>query len=372
MGLTVSPQARMARRILKKHNLVVPFDLNKLVNQYAKVYYKSIPIQGVDGVCINLKKPGKIPTVIVNDDAVQVRQRFTLAHELGHIIIPWHLGTIIDEIDINEKTSIRDKQYWILESEANRFASELLMPIDFILEQFNVNPDPEFLIDQIKRKCGVSEIAAKIRLNSAITEITEILMPEENIKNLFAKSGNVVEIQSSLMANSPFNSLHIARHMCKYIPGKIAFCVEESNVVKGSGGTDSTQGYYQSENSDFQPTPFPHFQSYHIHNNLGVITHWWSLDVKFAITEDTRDWRELLDKIASDLNPKDEVDKFKRVINGKLSGLNSQRKEKSRYIEFDQFLDEALHRFNNKEYAKIAAHPDFLAFVRKRCESLFA
>jgi len=371
MGINLSPEGRMARKIIAKHKLTVPFDLDKLVHTYAKVYYKTIPIEGVDGVCIDLKKPGKSPTVIVNDSTPKTRQKFTLAHELGHIIIPWHLGTIVDDIDEANTGSLKNNQYWKIEAEANRFASELLMPIEFIYKEFQRNPDPEKLIQKIKSQCGVSEMAARIRFQWAISEISEMLMPEDQIKTLFDEFSDIKDIQSVLMRTTPFNSLHIARHMVKYLPGKIAFVVEENNVVKGCGGTEITQINYQFEGQDFQPESYLHYSKYDIHKDKNEKTHWWSLDVKFEIPEDARDWREILNNITNDLDPQEGAQKFKQVINGKLAGLNSQRKEKNRYANFDVFLEEVIHRFNDERYGEIVAHPDFLVFVKKRSEDLF-
>jgi len=53
--------------------------------------------------------------VILNDNMPNYRKRFTLAHELGHIIMHLPFSPIVD--------SYRD-----VETEANRFASEFLMP----------------------------------------------------------------------------------------------------------------------------------------------------------------------------------------------------------------------------------------------------
>jgi len=371
VGINLSPEGRMARKIIAKHKLTVPFDLDKLVNNYAAVYYKSIPINGVDGVCLNLKKPGKTPIILVNNDAPPVRQKFTLAHELGHIIIPWHLGTIVDDINTSDTANLKNKEYWKIEAEANRFASELLMPIEFILKEFHLNPDPEKLVEKIKTKCGVSEMAARIRFESAIHEISEILMPEDQIKKMFIEFADVREVQNVLMRSTPFTALHVARHMSKYLPGKIAFVVEEDNIVIGCGGTETTQIKYQSERAEFKPTPYLHFSRYDIYEDEGIKTHWWSLDVKFEIAEDQRDWKEILHTIAVDLNPKEGVEKFKQRINGKLAGLNSQRTEKNRYLDFSVFLDEVIHRFNSDHYREVVGHRDFLAFVKKRSESLF-
>lgn len=112
MRLAQLPEIKMARKIIKRHSLKVPFDLDGLVEQYAIIIYKSIPVDSVDGVCLHLKTAGKTPTVIVNADSVRTRQNFTLAHELGHIIIPWHLGTFIDKVDENNVTS--NTEYWVL------------------------------------------------------------------------------------------------------------------------------------------------------------------------------------------------------------------------------------------------------------------
>jgi hypothetical protein len=37
---------------------------------------------GVDGICLDLKVPGKRPTVLINADQPPRRKRFTLAHEV--------------------------------------------------------------------------------------------------------------------------------------------------------------------------------------------------------------------------------------------------------------------------------------------------
>lgn len=62
------------------------------------------------------------PVIIINKSFSNDRKRFTLAHELGHLIMHVLGGFPIPDIrDAKEK-----------ENEANRFASEFLMPKDFI------------------------------------------------------------------------------------------------------------------------------------------------------------------------------------------------------------------------------------------------
>lgn len=82
------PEVKLARRILEKHSLSLPFKIRTLLESYATVIFKSIPTEGVSGVAVNIKIPGKTPLVIINQDTTATRQQFTMAHELGHLVIP--------------------------------------------------------------------------------------------------------------------------------------------------------------------------------------------------------------------------------------------------------------------------------------------
>lgn len=88
----------------------------------------------------------KLPVIYINKNLSGDRQRFTLAHELGHLIM--HCGSYIPNIDDAER-------------EANYFASEFLMPADDIRYQL-----PETLsinqLGDLKRYWKVS-MAAIVR-----------------------------------------------------------------------------------------------------------------------------------------------------------------------------------------------------------------
>lgn len=361
----------MARKIIQKHSLTIPFDLDNLVNQYAKVIYKTIPINDVDGVCLNLKKPGKIPIVIVNQQSPRVRQRFTLAHELGHIIIPWHLGTFVDDIDFSKGASSFDNQYENIEKEANRFASELLMPFEWIYSLFKDNPDPEFLIFKVCHEWGVSEMAARIRVNNALDEIKDLLLPQGLINRLFQEDQNLARLQTKLKELTPYNSSYIAKQMAQFLPGRIAYCVEKGNKVISCGSTSKTHPFFQQEGITFISSPYPFYKNYHIHHNSDGNTHWWTLDVNFRIENDNRSWKELLNEIVSDLVSPEETSSFRNMINGKISGINGSRKKKTPDMKINEFIDDVIHRFNNFEYHNLIRHPIFLIFIKKRCEDLF-
>lgn len=73
------------------------------------------------------------------------RERFTLAHELGHLFL--HMGYIIDNEKWNslsvveESIFYRDNTYSIDEYEANEFAASFLMPFDEFMNVAEKNLD---------------------------------------------------------------------------------------------------------------------------------------------------------------------------------------------------------------------------------------
>jgi Zn-dependent peptidase ImmA (M78 family) len=98
------PEINLARRVLEKYNLEPPINVLELATRYAKV--EAFPFSlSIDGVSLHIKSKGRRATIIINENRPATRRRFTLAHEIGHILIPWHIGTIVDEIDVAEITS---------------------------------------------------------------------------------------------------------------------------------------------------------------------------------------------------------------------------------------------------------------------------
>lgn len=82
------------------------------------VHVHRVPNPGWVGACRGDEKEAHI---WLNQDAPLVHQRFTLAHELGHLLLH-RLGTEFRDISTGILSSSRE------ESEANAFAEALLMP----------------------------------------------------------------------------------------------------------------------------------------------------------------------------------------------------------------------------------------------------
>lgn len=99
------------------------------------------------------------------------RQRFTIAHELGHFIL--HGGEV--HIDRSFKVSRRDNVSSMAvepnEIEANRFAAELLMPYSIItrdLESLHIDIEDEQEVKLLASKYQVSVQAMTHRLTNLL------------------------------------------------------------------------------------------------------------------------------------------------------------------------------------------------------------
>lgn len=99
---------------------------------------------------------GDSATVLVNPRENTRRQTFTLAHELGHLLLHTEPG--------KDGVHFRDKDFTsgdpLKEAQANRFARELLMPRQWIYEFRRLGMSPQEMADQF----GVSLPALQVRL----------------------------------------------------------------------------------------------------------------------------------------------------------------------------------------------------------------
>ncbi len=111
----------LASRLIKKANISSPPVTLKLIfnTLTEKIIVTGQDLGGQDGFCINSK------FISYNNTQSIERQRFTVAHELGHI----QLGHTTSEKYISYDTKDPNEQA------ANFFASELLVPTNFLKKE---------------------------------------------------------------------------------------------------------------------------------------------------------------------------------------------------------------------------------------------
>jgi Zn-dependent peptidase ImmA (M78 family) len=118
----------MARKVLKDYKLSeVPTNLSILFQGLGLKYIELNDTDDIDGAIIEID--GKPAIAVLNKARPIQRQRFTLAHEIGHIFLKHTKRDIYDPEEIRETgKEPTDKKKPPQEIEADIFASELLIP----------------------------------------------------------------------------------------------------------------------------------------------------------------------------------------------------------------------------------------------------
>jgi hypothetical protein len=155
------PEEKVACRFSLRRSLRPPVDVESLVCESAELEEDALP-SDFDAVFLDRSAKHPRPRVIVALDQPPARRVFTLAHELGHIVIPWHNGTHFCHVD--GEARLVDDLTREVETQANRFAAELLMPavwVKGLISQSGRNLSELF---EAIRSAKVSYHAASIRL----------------------------------------------------------------------------------------------------------------------------------------------------------------------------------------------------------------
>ena len=118
---------------------------------------------------------GNTPIIGVNSRHHPKRQRFTIAHEIAHLVL--HRDLITDQVHIDKKFPVlmRDANSAAgtehMEIEANQFAAELLMPaffLDQMLKKQGFDIDDDEPLERLARKFRVSRQALEFRIRNMV------------------------------------------------------------------------------------------------------------------------------------------------------------------------------------------------------------
>jgi Zn-dependent peptidase ImmA (M78 family) len=316
------PEEKFAQRLLERHSIIPPYNLESLVSLYAKVDFLYFPVEA-DGISLGLKKYDK-PIIYINSSRPEVRQRFTMAHELGHVIIPWHIGNIVSHADIVKdeqrlNSNLRVDEYREIEYEANRFAAELLVPSLWIKEIF---------------------------------EKIDIFSFEDTLSEIIEKTGTSRD--TTLI--KVFNALP---------PGYTCAQVDRDTIVVNSFMSLGTQVYKLSVNTDCKCEPYSKYKektSFKLGDKNYVL---WSFQnsIELPYELDNRSWREILNIILIDTG----LQSAQSSINATLPSVFQSGKEQSD----SEIFSRIVHRYSQKEVLKdFFQHPLFEQYVIKRLKEL--
>ncbi len=314
------PEVNLAQRLTARLELHPPVDVAQLVKRYAHLEEARFPVD-VDGICLDLKVAGKRPRVIINSNKPENRIRFTLAHELGYILIPWHVGSIVDETDLDEDEF---DDYWQIENEANRFASELLMPQTWMEQLLQATSNPLKALSELVQEAVVSVQAATIKM-----------------LNMLPPGHLMVQLDNGFVVSSKKSPATLAS------PPPVGTQIDVDLVFPW---TDRWQ----------QEIGGRHYV-------------WWEFraDIAVPIIQTDREWRDILNDIITDLSPPEDL-KFKATLNGIIAHANGCVRENR---TAGAILDACLQRLysnavENFYIEKFLAHDLFDEFMAVRIQSL--
>lgn len=178
MTRRVTRASRRAQQVLAEAGVTsarVPID--QIACEYATVVREPLDAD-VSGMLVpHPSDPSKPWIIFVNGAHPPTRQRFTLAHELGHLLLHDYKEPHADRGYVIRFRDGRSSEGRVREEiEANQFAAELLMPQDVLLEklsayrleyvQFDDQDDPA--IGELAKDFDVSRQALLIRLSNLL------------------------------------------------------------------------------------------------------------------------------------------------------------------------------------------------------------
>lgn len=167
----MAPRAEAAaENLLAAHRLIgAPVNVEQLAKACGvEVVPQSFEDGDVSGML--LREDGLPPVIGVNTAHSHKRQRFTIAHELGHWALhPGRLVIFDRPMRINRRDSVSAMATDREEIQANAFAAALLMPERLVRQRVGELPvgqrrDPEAAAGELARLFEVSALAMSFRL----------------------------------------------------------------------------------------------------------------------------------------------------------------------------------------------------------------
>ena len=160
---------RRAEQLLREASIIAPpVPVEQLAERMGAVV-RYVPFDGQMSGLLHRSEDGNGAVIGVNSRHSTVRQRFSIAHELAHLV----LHDPAFQIDQHAFVSFRDSKSSSAtdphEIEANQFAAALLMPEALLrkcVDQLGENADVEESIGRLAQQFDVSAQAMTIRLTS--------------------------------------------------------------------------------------------------------------------------------------------------------------------------------------------------------------
>lgn len=142
-----------------------PVDPKRIAQQMFEVVVAEAAMSAdMSGMLV--REPGRI-VIGVNESHIPTRQRFTIAHELGHLKLHKGRSLIMDsDVRVNFRDRVSSLATDREEIEANRFAAALLLPDHMVRSWIEAEPfhSAKELVERLAKSFNVSKSAVNFRL----------------------------------------------------------------------------------------------------------------------------------------------------------------------------------------------------------------
>jgi Zn-dependent peptidase ImmA (M78 family) len=161
---------KVARETLTRHGAVeVPVDVEAIANSAGLRVVRRPMESNTSGLLVRDDGSAVIGVNAANHPR---RQRFTIAHEMGHFLLHEGRPLLVDStVRVNKRDGLSSMATNREEIEANSFAAHLLMPSESVYAAVaeasaGISRDPEELVVALARRFEVSEQAMSFRLHN--------------------------------------------------------------------------------------------------------------------------------------------------------------------------------------------------------------
>jgi Zn-dependent peptidase ImmA (M78 family) len=165
------PRVRRHAAILLARQFKPPVNLDAIVSALGAEVRPLDLAADISGILY--RQPDR-RVIVVNQNQSEARRRFTIAHEIGHLVL--HKGEEV-HVDAGFRINLRDPRSATAEDveeiEANAFAANLLMPAawlktDVVGETIDWSDSAE--LEELAQRYKVSPQAMLVRLSSLFSE----------------------------------------------------------------------------------------------------------------------------------------------------------------------------------------------------------
>lgn len=161
--------AREALKLLDDFRISkAPVNVDEIAVQVGATVSYEVFKEDLSGVLV--KEKDRI-VIGVNSFHAKTRQRFTIAHEIGHLVLK-HKGEVFVDQTVMRRDARSSQAADAQEIAANQFAAELLMPGHFVraaVQRWQAKrPElsPSLLVDELAQEFQVSSQAMEYRLTN--------------------------------------------------------------------------------------------------------------------------------------------------------------------------------------------------------------